>query len=67
MRSVGQEAHNNWLLSIDKGEITSVDTTNDTSTIEIPDSLIEKENLITTIFGSDVERLTEEELSKRED
>jgi hypothetical protein len=65
MRSEGQNEHNNWLLQVGTGNLEPVPGIFHEDTIEIPQQMIATEDLIKSVFGSDIHQMSVEELSKR--
>lgn len=65
MRSEGQREHNEWLLRVGEGTLPRITGLRDPDLIEIPQHMIENENLIDSIFGKNPGALSDEELSRR--
>lgn len=64
MRSEGENEHNEWLLQIGMGNMDTVPGIYENDTIQIPQELMSKDELITSIFEN-VQSMSIEDLSKR--
>lgn len=64
MRSEGQHEHNQWLLSVGSGSLPQTAGIYEDDTIQIPDSMVTKDDLISVVFGN-IQGMSVEDLSKR--
>ncbi len=65
MRSEGQDDHNNWLLQVGSGNLPTEPGVFEDSTIQIPQEMVAKEDLIETIFSNHIQQMSVDDLSKR--
>lgn len=64
MRSEGQTAHNEWLLNVGMGNLAPVSGIYEHDTIQIPQHMVAKNDLISTIFEN-VHQMSIDDLSTR--
>lgn len=64
MRSNHENDHNNWLLSVGSGTLPEISGV-PCNSIEIPPHMMTDDDLITTIYGDNLQHIAVEELAKR--
>ena len=64
MRSDGQNDHNNWLLSVGSGTLPEISGV-PWNSIEIPPQMMTDDDLISTIYGQNLQHMAVEELAQR--
>ena len=64
MRSANQTEFNDWVLRLGDGKLTNDIDGFDPELIEIPNEMIEKEDIICSIFGTEIRTFTSDEIAE---
>ena len=64
MRSANQTEFNDWVLRLGDGKLTNDIDGFDPELIEIPNEMIEKEDIICSIFGTEIRTFTPDEIAE---